>query len=388
MKILHTADWHIGKIVNDYSMLEDQRYILKQFFQVVEEEQPDVVIIAGDVYDRSVPPKEAVELLDEALTRLSVVFQIPTLVISGNHDSSERLNFGKHLFAMGNLYMEGKFDENLAIKKVTLQDAFGPVNFYLLPYISPTYARFIYQNDGLTDHHQMMAYIMENLDVNQNERNILINHNFFSSFNEEALISDSERDLSIGGTEVIDAELVKHFDYVALGHLHRPQKIKYDHIRYSGSLLKYSASEINTPKGINIINIQEKNKIEITFKNLVPLRDFIKLTGKLEELTSKYFYQQLNQEDYIVAVLTDEGDLYDPLSQLRAIYPNIMQIERPQLSIGTNEEYSKREELHHKTPLEIFQEFYYHITKEELEESYEVKVKEIMDNLHERGDDE
>jgi DNA repair protein SbcD/Mre11 len=388
MKILHTADWHIGKIVNDYSMLEDQRYILNQFFQVVEEERPDVVIIAGDIYDRSVPPKEAVELLDEALTRLSVEYQIPTLVISGNHDSSERLNFGKRLFAKGNLYMEGKFDEDLVIKKVSLMDEFGPVNFYLLPYISPTYARFIYQNEDLTDHHRMMEYMIQQLNVNQEERNVLINHNFFSTLNEDALTSDSERDLSIGGTEVIDAELVKDFDYVALGHLHRPQKIKYDHIRYSGSLLKYSASEINTPKGVNLIHLQDKNQVEIAFKPLTPLRDFIKLTGKLEELTSKYFYQQINREDYIVAVLTDEGDVYDPLSQLRAIYPNIMQIERPQLSVQLKENYLKREELHHKTPMEIFQDFYFHITKEELDESYELKVKEIMEKLNERGDDE
>jgi DNA repair protein SbcD/Mre11 len=326
--------------------------------------------------------------LDEALTRLSVEYQIPTLVISGNHDSSERLNFGKRLFVKGNLYMEGKFDEDLVIKKISLMDEFGPVNFYLLPYISPTYARFIYQNEDLTDHHRMMEYMIQQLNVNKEERNVLINHNFFSTLNEDSLTSDSERDLSIGGTEVIDAELVKDFDYVALGHLHRPQKIKYDHIRYSGSLLKYSASEINTPKGVNMIHLQDKNRIEIEFKALTPLRDFIKLTGKLEELTSKYFYQQINREDYIVAVLTDEGDLYDPLSQLRAIYPNIMQIERPQLSVQLKENYLKREELHHKTPMEIFQDFYFYITKEELDEGYELKVKEIMEKLNERGDDE
>lgn len=375
MKILHTGDWHLGKIVNEYSMLEDQKYIFDQLFKVIDEEKPDVLVVAGDIYDRSIPPKEAVELLDDILNRLSIEYQIPTLMISGNHDSHERLDFGKRLLEKGELYIEGKFSP--LIRKVSFEDTFGSVNFFLVPYVNPSLARFIYSDETITDHQGVMEKIVASLKLNANERNVLINHNFFTGAIEEAYTSDSERSLSIGGTEVIDVNLVKDFDYVALGHLHRPQKIGFNHVRYSGSLLKYSTSEINTSKGVYTIELKEKGNLNLKFHSLTPRRDFIKLEGTLEELISKSFYSTIDTNNYIYAVLTDTKELYDPIGQLRAVYPNIMQLDRPHSLLELNDR-ERQASMKNKTPFELYQDFYSFITGEELEESYVEAVQKMM----------
>lgn len=380
MKILHTGDWHIGKIVNEYSMLEVQDDVIKQLYNCIEEQHPDVIVIAGDIYDRSIPPKEAVLLLDSTLTKIVEEYQIPILMISGNHDSSERLSFGNKMLEHKQLYIEGKC--NGIIKKVTLKDDYGPINFYLLPYVNPLVARHLFQDETLTDHHETMKYFVNNIKIEANleERNILVNHNFFAPLHEEVDQSESERSLSIGGTEIINVELVKDFDYVALGHLHKPQKVKYDHIRYSGSLLKYSFSEINYDKGINIIELKEKGNINIQFCPFKPLRDLVQIKGTLRELISKDFYSKIKRDDYMRIVLTDEQDVYDPFTRLRAVYPNIMEIERENFKLRDGNEKRSRD-FKEKSAFDLFSEFYTFITSEECDDETMKEVELLMDQI-------
>jgi DNA repair protein SbcD/Mre11 len=386
MKILHTGDWHIGKMVNDFSMLEDQAYILNKLFTVIELEQPDVLVISGDIYDRSIPPKEAVELLNTTLTTLIETYKIPTLLISGNHDSAERLSFGNKLLEHKQLYIEGCFDGQ--VKKVILEDAYGPVNFYLIPYIHPSLAKHLLNDDSITDHQSTLEHILNHCltDFNPKERNMLINHNYVAPSQMSLDESESERSLSIGGAEIVDCELFKKFDYCALGHLHKPQKVKYNHIRYSGSLLKYSFSEVGYKKGVYLIELKEKGNQSIRFIELEPIRDLIKIKGSLKELTSASFYQTINRNDYISAILTDEGDLYDPIASLRAIYPNIMQIERNQTLIQVDSQNKAKGNFKEKTKLELFDEFYETITQKKLtKEELDIVVK-VIEEVIKGGD--
>lgn len=382
MKILHTADWHIGKIVNEFSMLEDQQFIFAQLFTLIEKEQPDVIIVAGDIYDRAIPPKEAVDLLDQVLTTLINKFNIPILIIGGNHDSSERLSFGTKILEKSQLFIEAKYDTHTGIKHLVFEDEYGPVNFYLIPYLNPNYLRLALNLPQIVDHQTAFQAVIKEVSIHPDERNILINHNFFTAVDENSLISDSERSLSIGGTELIDVELIKHFDYVALGHLHRMQKIKYDHIRYSGSLLKYSASEINANKGVIIVNLRNKHDMEIEFKPLKPLRDMIKLTGYFDDLMQGQ--NGLKCDDYVYVELLDQGELFEPLAQLRTVYPNIMHLERKGMVEKIISE-NRSADLKKKAPLDIFTDFYFYVTGEEASESQLTEVQQVMNAIFERG---
>ncbi len=367
MRILHTGDWHIGKVVNDYSLLDDQKYIFKQFFDILEEQKPDVIIIAGDIYDRSIPPKEAVELLDEVLTKIVIDYHIPMLIVTGNHDSQERLSFGNKLLRNNQLYIEGLITEDL--KKVTLKDEIGPVNFYLLPYAHPVLIKNIF-NETVNNHQEAFKVLINRImeRINLSERNILITHNYVVSDVNSILSSESERSLSIGGTEYVDASLIEDFDYVALGHLHQYQLIKGEKICYSGSLLKYSFSEANRSKGVVMIDLQEKGHLKHQFIKLNPLKDMVVIEGKLNELTSPHFYGKIKQDDYICAKLTDTTDLYDPLSALRAIYPNIMQIQRNNLITNLNSPTKASGNFKIKSKLALFTEFYENIVGQNLDD--------------------
>ncbi len=381
MKILHTGDWHIGKVINDFSMLDDQKYILESFFDVIRLEQPDVIIITGDVYDRSVPPKEAVELLDQTLTRLIEEFSIPTLIISGNHDSQERLSFGNKLLEHKKLYIEGVLTNE--VKKVTLNDEFGPIHFYLIPYAHPAIVRNIYGDENIRDHNDAFRIMMNKLKINMNieERNVLITHNYIISNSEDILISESERSLSVGGTDFIDVSLVLDFDYVALGHLHQPQKVKQDNIRYSGSLLKYSFSEVNSKKGVVIIDLKNKGDYQYRFVELSPKKDMLVIEGTLNYLISPEFYQSINRDSYISVILTDTNDLYDPLSSLRAVYPNIMQIQRNHLITNIESLTKATGDFKKKNKLILFEEFYQNIMCQDLIESKKTLLESVINEV-------
>jgi exonuclease SbcD len=400
MKFIHSGDWHLGKIVNEFSMLEDQKYILDQLLKLIEEEKPDALVIAGDLYDRSIPPVEAVELLDETLNNILIRLKTPILVISGNHDSSQRLSFASSILNKNGLYIEGIIREE--IRKVTLKDDHGPVNFYLIPYVDPREAKLIFKDENIHTHEDTMLKIIEkiNENINSDERNVLIGHGYVSymkdAYEEEAMtgmeekisgiragleISDSERPLSIGGTDIISAQIFSEFDYTALGHLHSPQKVGSDNIRYSGSILKYSVSETRNNKSVTIVDIDDRGNTNIILKPLVPLRDMRIIRGPLNELISPEVYRGTNTDDYIYAILADEGELIDPISKLRAVYPNVMGLERENGVDRQNVKTSAESGFKNKSKLDLFEEFYESISGRAIAEDKLEILRRVIEDV-------
>ena len=391
MKIVHTGDWHIGKIVNEYSMIEEQKYYLDKLVELLREKEAEALIISGDIYDRSVPPAEAVELLDTILSKIILELKIPVLAIGGNHDSAERLSFGNKLLRDKGLYIEGNF--NGEVKKVTLKDNYGSVNFYLLPYIDPAQARILYENPEIKTHDDMMREIVsriyENLDID--ERNILIAHGYVSYSYEDKEhrggleVCDSERPLSIGGTDIVDGSIFEKFDYVALGHIHGPQKVGSNKIRYSGSLLKYSISEWKQKKSIPVIDINKDKNLKVELIEIKPLRDLRVIRGPIDELLNRENHQGTNLNDYVFAEITDEGEILDAISKLRAVFPNIMGLRMVNTSLGIeNSKTSAGDNFREKSLDELFGEFYIDLKGKEMDEARNSEVIKILEEL-ERG---
>lgn len=325
MRILHTADWHLGKVVNDFPMLEEQRNLLYQMIETIQTLDLDAVIIAGDLYDRALPPKEAVSLADEILTYLSDTLKIPILLIAGNHDSNERLEYGARLFTQNNLFIAG------TLKEETQKVRINGVNFYLLPFADPAYVREMTQNKDIRSMEDVARYQIAaiNKDLNPTEVNVLIAHGYVINGTADSVeASDSERPLTIGTAEYIPVSLLEDFDYVALGHLHKPQKVKESHIRYSGSLLKYSKSEANHKKQITLVEL-EKGNCTVTPLYLQPQHDMVVRRGYFKELL------QESSQNYIFFELLDDTVIFDPMNQLRKKFPRAMGLEyinRKQLS--------------------------------------------------------
>lgn len=397
MKIIHTGDWHIGKIVNEFSMIEDQRYILNQLIDIVKEEKPNALVIAGDLYDRSIPPVEAVELLDEVFNKVLLDLKTPILAIAGNHDSSERLSFASKILTNNGLHIAGVFNKN--IKKVVLEDESGPVSFYLLPYSDPREIKAVLKDEEISTHDDAMRKVIENIKLNmqKNEKSVLVAHGYVSFMkdlkevkeDDRTLkagleICDSERPLSIGGTDLISGEYFKCFNYTALGHLHGPQKVGSDKMRYSGSILKYSFSEKNQKKSISIVNIDEKGEVKVEQRCLTPKRDMRVIKGPLSQLISKEVYESYNRDDYIYAILTDEEELIDPISKLRAVYPNIMGLHREDNSQREESRTSAGTGYKSKTKLELFEEFYKTISGKDLSEEKLSIIKDIIESVKTR----
>lgn len=371
MKIIHTSDWHIGKIVNEFSMIEDQKYILNRLIDLIEKEKPEVLIIAGDVYDRSIPPVEAVELLNETLSNLIIDKKVKVLAISGNHDGGERLSFGSQILEKHGLYIAGRDDE--LYKHVVVKDGEKNVNFYLIPYKDPALTRKISDEKEIKTHNDAMKFVVEKIkeDINYEEVNILVGHGYVTMKREDAIecienkyevanleTSESERPLSIGGTDLIDGKIFDDFDYVALGHLHGRQKIGREEMKYSGSILKYSFSEVKQKKGVYILDINNKGAINIDFKCLKPVRDLRVIKGNIEDLIEEARELEEGKEDYIQAILTDDGELINPMEKLRAVYPNTMLITRERKREISEDKTSAKGEYKRKSKLELFKEFY------------------------------
>ena len=387
MRIIHTADWHIGKIVNEYSMIGEQEYILKQLVNIVKEEEPHVVIIAGDIYDRSVAPTEAVELLDKTLGRIILDFGIPVLLISGNHDSPERLSFGSSILRSKNLFIEGNFRKDLT--KITINDDYGKVNFYMLPYVDPAIVRNIYEDGNIRTHNQAMKAIIERLNgsFDKNERNIMITHGYARGISELSL-SDSERPLSIGGTDYVEIDNFQDFNYTALGHLHRPQYAGGKKIYYSGSLLKYSFSEVNHKKSVTVVNMDKKGDVTIEQKELKPQRDMRDLEGKLNELLDPSTYKNIEREHFYRVILTDKGELLDPMGKLKSVYPNVLQIMvKERIRDLGDVKTAAGEGYRDKSKLQLFKEFYKSITEEDLESENIEVMSRIIEEVEKKGDD-
>lgn len=388
MKIIHTGDWHIGKIVNEYSMLEDQRYFLDKFIELLEEEKPDVLLIAGDIYDRSVPSAEGVELLDDVLSRIVLELKIPVLAISGNHDSGERLSFGNRMLRNKGLYIEGMYKKDTC--KVTLKDEYGNVNFYLVPYVEPAVLRKIYEDDQIRTYDDGMKVIINEIEknMNKNERNVIVTHGYVTYHCEDKENQGgletlpSERPLSIGGTDLINAGNFDSFNYVALGHLHGPQKVGSDRIRYSGSLLKYSVDEYRQNKSIPIISMNEDGSVEVELKSIKPLRDVRKIRGPLSELIDRNTHKGEDLNDYVFAELTDEGEVLDAVSKLRAVFPNIMGMKR--IAVNETEAESStaaKGNFREKSVRELFDEFYSSIMNREMDEEREAVIDSVIKDV-------
>ncbi|MCF0124092.1 MAG: exonuclease SbcCD subunit D [Ruminiclostridium sp.] len=350
MKLLHLSDLHIGKRVNEFSMLEDQRYILKALGDLAANEAVDGVLLAGDLYDKPVPPAEAVTLLDEFFTGLARA-GIPVFAISGNHDSSERLNFGSRLMEGAGIHMAAVYRG--AEEPLVLEDKHGPLYLYLLPYLKPALLRHVFPEAEVTTYEETVAYAVSRWEINPDRRNVLVAHQFVVG----GAVCESE-ELSIGGLDQIAAQVFEPFDYVALGHLHSPQKIGRETLRYCGSPLKYSFSECRQEKSACLVELGAKGNVSVRAVPLRPLRDLREIRGTYDEVTARSFYSGTNTEDYLHVILTDEEDVPEALGRLRTIYPNIMKLTYDNLRTRSRREIEGAERPESRSPLELFQDFY------------------------------
>ena len=375
MKFIHLSDLHLGKRVYDFNLTEDQKYILKEILKVIDTENPDAVLIAGDIYDKSVPSTEAVELLDEFLYQLSGR-DLQVFLISGNHDSPERLAFASRLISRTGIHLSPVY--NGAVEPIVLTDEFGPVNVYLLPFVKPVHVRRFFPDENIESYNDALRTAVEALDIDRSERNILVTHQFVTG----AIRSDSE-EISVGGTDNVDAAVFDGFDYVALGHIHGPQNIGSERIRYCGTPLKYSFSEAKHQKSVTVIDIADKESMLVRTVPLHPLRDMREIEGTYEELTYRPNYEGTKTDDYIHITLTDEEDIPDAIGKLRLIYPNLMSLDYNNSRTRSAGMLSDLEELQNKSPLVLFEEFYEQQNGRPMSEQQENFVRKIMENIWE-----
>ena len=355
MKLIHLADLHLGKQVNGFSMMEDQRYILEEIIRMIRQEEADAVMIAGDVYDKPVPPAEAVSLFDEFLETLAKMGK-EVFVISGNHDSAERLAFGSGLMNRSGIHISPVYSGE--IQPVTVSDEYGEVNFWLLPFLKPVHVRRFIEDEKeketVKTYDQALQYVLSHLPVDPQIRNILLTHQFITG----AKTSDSE-DFSVGGIDHVEAEHFRPFDYTALGHIHRPQKAGSETIRYCGSPLKYSFSEADREKSVPVIELGKKGDISLRLEPLSPLHDMREIRGTSEQVTEKSFYEQKDlQSCYVRVTLTDEEDVPDALGKLRLVYPLLMRLDYDNTRTRIQNEVSGEEAAEVKTPEDLLEDFY------------------------------
>lgn len=319
MKFLHLSDLHIGKRVNEFSMLEEQEYILTKIINIIDDENPDAVVIAGDVYDKSVPSAEAVQLFDDFLCRLAKR-KLQVFVISGNHDSAERMAFGGRLMDISGVHMSPVYNGN--VEPISLDDEFGKVNFFMLPFVKPANVRRFFEDAEIESYTDAIRVAVENMNVNTDERNVIVTHQFVTG----AEKCESE-EISVGGSDNVDASVFDCFDYVALGHIHGPQNIGSERVRYCGTPLKYSFSEAKHKKSVTVVGMGEKGSLEICTIAIEPKRDMREIKGTYAEITLKENYINTNTDDYMHITLTDEEDIPDAIGKLRVIYPNLMKLD-------------------------------------------------------------
>lgn len=375
MRLIHLSDLHIGKRVNEFSMLEDQEYILTKIINVIDAEKPDGVIIAGDVYDKSVPSAEAVQLFDDFLARLAER-KLTVFVISGNHDSAERIAFGSRVMNSSGVYMAPVFNGH--ITPIEIEDQYGMVNIYMLPFIKPAYVRRYYPELEIETHNDAVKTVINSLKIDTGLRNVLVCHQFVTG----AVCCESE-ELSVGGLDNIDCSIFDGFDYVALGHIHGPQKIIKETVRYSGTPLKYSFSEVNHKKSVTLIELTEKEKIHIQTVELIPKRDLRQIKGSYLEITAKEYYKDTNTDDYMYVTLTDEEDIPDVIGKLRSIYPNIMKLDYDNKRTRNSNIVYGAEQVEKKTPLELFEEFYEKQNNQPMSEEQRKFSLELMEKIWE-----
>ena len=351
MKLIHLSDLHLGKRVNEFSMLEDQKDILNKIIAVIEEEQPDAVLIAGDVYDKSVPSAEAVELFDEFLVQLANT-KTQVFIISGNHDSAERLAFANRLIDASGIHLAPVYRGE--VTPFSFKDEYGTVDLYMLPFVKPANVRRFFPEEEIRSYEDALKAAICAMQVNEKNRSILITHQFVTG----ALVSDSE-DLSVGGTDQVSAEVFEAFDYVALGHLHRPQNVK-ENIRYCGTPLKYSFSEVNDIKSVTVAELKEKGSLSMWEIPLAPLHEMKEIKGNYADLTFKGYYDAHPElkDSYLHITLTDEEDVPDAAAKLRVIYPLLMKLDYDNTRTRNQQRVTALSEVEKKTPMELFDAFF------------------------------
>lgn len=376
MKLIHLSDLHLGKRVNEFSMLEDQQYILEEILRIIDSEKPDGVLIAGDVYDKTVPSAEAVTLLDEFLVQLSKR-DTQTFLISGNHDSAERLAFGGRLMEQSGIHIARVYNGVLA--PLTLRDEYGPVDLYLLPFLRPVQVRRFFPESEIATYTEAMAAVLGAADIDKTHRNVLVTHQFVTG----AQTCDSE-ELSVGGTDNVDVSVFDDFDYVALGHIHGPQKIGRETVRYCGTPLKYSFSEVGHKKSVTVVELAEKGSVAIRTVPLVPKRDMSELRGAYNELMLRENYEgKPFRNDYLRITLTDEEDIPNAVNNLRTVYPYIMRLDYDNRRTRTESHVDGAEQIERKRPLTLFEEFYESQNGQPMSEEQRSFAKQLMERIWE-----
>lgn len=376
MKLVHLSDLHLGKRVNEFSMLEDQQYILLEILKIIDREQPDGVLIAGDIYDKSVPSAEAVALLDDFLVRLSRR-DLQVFIISGNHDSPERIAFGGRLMERSGVYLAPVYDGKII--PIQLTDEYGPLNIYMLPFIKPIHARRVFPEREITSYTDALSAAIEALEVDRSVRNVLVTHQFVTG----ASRCDSE-EISVGGADNVDSSAFDSFDYVALGHLHGPQYVGRETVRYCGTPLKYSFSEAKHEKSLIVVELGPKGSVSTRTVPLTPMRDMVELRGTYDELTLRQFYEGTGyQESYVHITLTDEDDIPDAMRRLQTIYPYLMKLDYDNQRTRAGEWINDTESTRQQSPLELLDEFYEKQNGQTMGESQREFARELMEKIWE-----
>ena len=375
MKLIHLSDLHLGKRVNEVSMIEDQAYVLQQVLRIIKEEKADAVLLCGDIYDKSVPSAEAVTLFDEFLSRMAQL-QVKVYAISGNHDSPERLAFGNRLMEGAGIYMAPVYNGNIAPLQLT--DEHGTVNFWLLPFIKPAHVKRFYPEETVESYTDAVRVAVEKMGIDTTQRNVLLTHQFVTG----AATCESE-EISVGGSDNVDASVMEAFDYVALGHIHGPQNIGSNRIRYCGTPLKYSFSEANHYKSVTVVDMGAKGELELHTVALTPLHDMRVIRGSFREVTDKSFYAGTAAEDYLQVILTDEEDVPEAIGKLRVIYPNIMKLTYDNTRTRTNQIIDGAENVEQKTPLQLFAELYEQQNNQPMSQVQSSFVADLIESIWE-----
>ena len=375
MRLIHLSDLHIGKRVNEVSMLEEQEHILTQILRIIDGEKADAVLIAGDVYDKSVPPAEAVTLFDDFLCRLAER-ELPVFIISGNHDSPERLAFGSRLLAPGGIHISPVYSGT--VTPVTLSDEHGAVNFWLLPFVKPAHVKRFYPDEGIESYTDAIRTAIRHMDVDQSARNVLLTHQFVTG----AATCESE-ELSVGGTDNVDASVFDGFDYVALGHIHGPQNIGSNRIRYCGTPLKYSFSECDHHKSVTVAELGAKGDLTLRLCPLTPRHDMRQLRGSFAQLTDSASYSGTATDDYIQIILTDEEDVPEAVGRLRIIYPNLMKLSYDNTRTRNSQVLDRAADISRKSELELFDELYTKQNNQPMSDEQRAFVQALIEAIKE-----
>ncbi|MGN0807170.1 MAG: exonuclease SbcCD subunit D [Candidatus Coproplasma sp.] len=374
MKFFHLADLHLGKRYGELPLIDDQKYILNQIISLAQTHKPQAVLIAGDVYDKSMPSIEAVELLDWFLNSLTAL-NVKVFIISGNHDSAERLAFGANLVKGSGVYLSPVFSGR--VEGVTLEDEYGKVNVYSLPFIKPATVKRFFPDREITSYTSAVEAAIDEMGIDTEKRNVLIAHQFVTGG-----ISAGSEEVTVGDVGNVDAEVFKDFDYVALGHIHGAQNIGSERVRYSGTPLKYSLSEKDSQKSVTVVELKQKGVLEITALPLKPLRDVYEIRGTYDEISSKSYYENAPfKEGLLHVVLTDEDEVPDAFAKLRLIYPDLMSMRYDNVRTRSDAQLVELAATQEKSPIELFCELYEKQNNQPMNKEQSAVIEQMIEKV-------